>query len=273
MKSSSASQAFRTAHEADTQLPAIRLRCSIHLVLYQMRLIYFWAYPVLLLVTIGTALLLIRQYQPEARRSFYLIFEVLLPLAISFLFVPLILREQQKRTLALVSVTQYSLPFLFVIRLLLVASFLATLSVILALLLHLSPPTPDWIFSPLDAELGRDLGVWPAQLAGGPDGIIAILLTLSAPTILLAGIGTTLAHLTADARAGYLAIFAMWMLNRAIGVTLDTHPLLHNFYLFVRSSGTGDWLLPKLIQLSAGIGFLVLAWLLIHKSERLLRAS
>ncbi|MCS6911408.1 MAG: hypothetical protein NZM11_12705, partial [Anaerolineales bacterium] len=77
----------------------------------------------------------------------------------------------------------------------------------------------------------------------------------------------------ADARAGYLAIFAMWMLNRAIGVTLDTHPLLHNFYLFVRSSGTGDWLLPKLIQLSAGIGFLVLAWLLIHKSERLLRAS
>lgn len=141
------------------------------------------------------------------------------------------------------------------------------------MLLHLSPPTPDWILSPPDIELGRDLGVWPAHLSGGPNGIIAVLLTLSAPTFLLAGIGSALAHLTADVRTGYLAIFAMWMLNRAIGVTLDTHPLLHNFYLFVRSSGTGDWLLPKLIQLSAGIGFFILAWLLIHKPERLLQAS
>lgn len=273
MKSLPASQTVRTAHKAGAQLPVIRLQRLAHLVWYQIRLIYFWAYPVLLLVAIGTTLLLIRQYQPEARRSFYLIFEALLPLATSFLFVPLILREQQQRTLVLVSVTQCSLPFLFIIRLVLITLFLATLVITIGLLLHLSPPSPDWISSPPDAGLKRDLAVWPARLAGGPNGIVAIMLTLSAPTFLLAGIGAALAHLTADARVGYLAIFAVWMLNRAIGETLDTQPLLHNFYLFVRSSGTGDWLLPKLIQLSSGFGLLILAWLLLHKPERLLRAS
>lgn len=273
MKSLPASQTARTAREADAQLPAIRLQRSAHLILYQVRLIYSWAYPVLLLITIGAALLLIRQYQPEARRFFYVGFEVFLPLAASFLFVPLILREQQQRTLALVSVTQCSLPFLFIIRLVLNILFLAALVVTLGLLLHLSPPTPDWISSPPDAELERDLSVWPVRLAGGPNGIIAVLLTLLAPTFLLAGIGAALAHLTADARVGYLAIFAVWFLNRVAGVVLDTHPLLHNFYLFVRSSGTGDWLLPKLTQLSSGIGLLLLAWLLLRKPERLLRAS
>lgn len=116
MKNFPASQTVRTAHETDAQLPTIRLKHWAYIGWYQVRLIYSWAYPVLLLVPLGIALLLIRQYQPEARRSFYLIFEFLLPLAVSFLFVPLILREQQQRTLALVSVTQCPLPFLFVIR-------------------------------------------------------------------------------------------------------------------------------------------------------------
>lgn len=273
MKSLLTSQTARTSDKAGAQFPAIQFRNLSHLVLYQARLIYSWAYPVLLLVVIGITLLLIRQYQPDARYLFYGILEIFFPLATGFLFVPLILKEQQQRTLILIGVTRYSLPFLFIVRLMLVALFLITLVVTLGLLLHLSPPIPaDWIFPP-DAALGRDLAVWPANLMGGPDGIVAILLTLLAPTFLLGGSGTMLAHLTADTRSGYLAIFTVWMLNRTINVTLNAHPLLHNFYLFVRFEGTGDWLLPKLTQLSTGVGFFVLAWLLIHKLERLLRAS
>lgn len=271
MKSPVESQMAKTTSQAKTQLLTIRQQPLVDLVLYQARLIYFWAYPVILVVTIGTTLLLIRQYQPEARGSFYTIFEVLFPLASSFLFVPLILREKQQRTLALVSVTQCSLPLVFLVRLTLITSFLAILVVILGLLLALSPPTPDWMLPPPDIELERDLAVWPISLAGGPNGIVAILLTILAPTFFLAGIGCVSAHWTTDARVGYLVIFVLWVLNRSFGFTLDTHPLWHSFYLFVRSTGTGDWLLPKLTQLSSGFGLLILAWLLLYKQERLLR--
>jgi len=273
MKSLLTSQSAGTSDEAGAQIPAIQFRNLSHFVLYQARLIYSWAYPTLLLITIGITLLLIRQYQPDARYYFYGTFEFLFPLVAGFLFVPLILKEQQQRTLILSSITRCSLPLLFTIRLMLVVLFLIALVVTLGLLLHLSPPTPaDW-FSPPDAALERDLAVWHANFMGGPNGVLAILLTLLAPTCLLGGFGAMLAHLTADTRNGYLAIFAVWMFNRAAGMTLDTHPLLHNFYLFVRFYGTGDWFLPKLTQLSAGAGFFLLAWLLIHKSERLLRAS
>ncbi|MDW8213053.1 MAG: hypothetical protein RMJ55_05830 [Roseiflexaceae bacterium] len=251
------------------------LRVAPSFILYQIRLVCSWAYPVLLLVGAGTTLLLARQYQPDALRSFYQIFETLLPLAASFLFVPLILIEQQRRTLALVSVTQCSLPLLFAVRLLFVLLFLALVYVILALLIRLAPPVPEWMALPPDPASvhERDLKVWPASRAGGPHGILAVVLTLGAPTALLGGIGVALAHATADARTGYLAIFVVWMLNRTTGVTLDEHPLLRSIFLFVRSGGTGDWLTPKLIQLGIGIGLFVLAWFLTHRSERLLRAS
>lgn len=251
------------------------LKAAPSFILYQIRLVSSWAHPALLLVGGGTTLLLARQYQPDALRSFYQIFETLLPLAASFLFVPLILIEQQRRTLAVVSVTQCSLPLLFVVRLLFVLFFLVLVYVILALLIRLAPPVPEWMALPPDLASvhERELKVWPASLAGGPHGIVAVMLTLGAPTALLGGVGVALAHATADVRTGYLAIFAVWMLNRATGVTLDTHPLLRSFFLFVRSGGDGDWLMPKLIQLGIGIGLFVLAWFLVHRPERLLRAS
>lgn len=273
MKRLLASQAIRTSDEEDAQFSPMQFRHLSHFVLYQVRLIYSWTYSVLLLTSTGIMLLLIQQYQPEARYYFYGIFEFFFPLAAGFFFVSLILKEQQQRTLVLIGATRYSLSLLFIVRLMLVILFFTTFVLTLSLLLHLSPPIPaDWIYSP-DSTLGRDLDVWPANFMGGPDGAAAILLTLLAPTFLLGGFGTLLGHLAADARAGYLAIFAVWMLNRSINETLKAHPLLHNFYLFVRSDGTGDWLLPKIAQLSAGVIFFVLAWLLLHKLERLLRAS
>jgi hypothetical protein len=115
--------------------------------------------------------------------------------------------------------------------------------------------------------------VWTEHFLGGPNGILAVLLTLGAPTMLLAGLGLALAHLTADVRVGYLAIFALWMFNRAAGITLDAHPLLHYIYLFARSEGTGNWIIPKQVQLALGAGFLALGWLLLYRPEHLLHES
>lgn len=260
-----------SANKESTRLLIDKLQRLIQVAHYQARLIYFWAHPALLLITTGVALLLIRQYQPEAHRSFYVIFETLFPLAASSLFIPLILREQRQRTLALVSVTQYSLPFLFTFRLLLTILFLVGLTGILGLVLQWSPPLPESVVPLPNLAAERDLAIWPAESLGGPNGVIAILLTLGAPTLLLAGIGTTFGHLTADARVGYLAIFALWMFNRAAGITLDAHALFRNIYLFVRSGGESDWLAPKLVQLILGIVFLAFNWLIVNKPERLLR--
>ena len=268
--------AFRTVETSPDRRGSVRefvakLRHVSQFTLYQARLIYFWAHPILVLLTVIVTLLLAQQYQAEARRSFYLVFETLFPPLAGLLFVPLVLREQQQRTMAFIGTTQCSLQALFSVRLLLAVLFLSGLMLIAGLSLQFALPAPQSGSPFPNPATERDLTVWPAEYLGGPNGALAILLTVGAPTLLLGGIGTTMAHVAADARVGYLTTFALWMFNRAAGITLDTHPTLHHIYLFVRSSGTGDWLTPKLAQLALGIGFLILSWLLLYKPERFLQ--
>ena len=184
-------------------------------------------------MSLGVVLLIIGEGQPEVYKSFYEVFEVLFPFVSGFFFVPLILTEQHKRTLPLVGVTQCSLPLLYTLRFLLTISFQIALIVMLSLLLKLSPIQSE----PLPVEIVRnswvlvDQSSWPSDFLGGPNGIPAILLTLMAPTLLLAGVGTSLAHWIADARVGNLVIFALWMFNRAASITLAKHPLLRYILL------------------------------------------
>lgn len=273
MRNTPVPQTMHAMSEGDTGAGTFRLifQRVLYLTLSQVRMIAFWGHVALVVVTIGAVLLLTREGQPASYQYFYDIFEVLFPLAAGFLFVPLVLVEQHQRTLALIGVTQCSLPFLFALRLLLTVLFFTILITVLVFMLRLSPSLPDSLGIFQDPQIERDLRVWPADLLGGPDGIPAVLLTLGAPIFLLAGIGTAIAHLAADTRVGYLAIFAVWLFNRAAGLTLDTHPLFRYVYLFTRSGGTGDWLMAKLAQLVLGTGLLFLSWLLLHKLEPLLR--
>lgn len=251
--------------------PIAHLQRHGQFIWYQVRLVCFWAHPILLLISAGTALGLAQQVQPAAWDSFFSIFEVAFPLAASVLFLPLLLREQQRRTLPLVGATQCSLGYLYFVRLILTALFLTALTAMLWMLLQLAPRIPDWATALPNPKLSRDLAVWPATLWGGPNGLASVLLTLAGPVALLAGTATILAHLTADVRVGYLVIFALWMFNRAAGTTLDSHPILHNLYLFVRSGGNSEWLTPKLIQLTIGTAGFVLTLPLIKTPERILR--
>ncbi|MEK6752989.1 MAG: hypothetical protein AABZ00_12085 [Chloroflexota bacterium] len=236
---------------------------------YQVRMIYSWGHIASIIISIGAALLMALQIKPDAYRNFYHILEPLFPLMMTFLFTNLMLKEQHQRTLALSSVTQYSLPFIFGIRLLLTALFTAILIVIMALIIKTSPPpTTDFTF-PLDPSTLPNH--WADYFPGDPNDIPAILLTFGSPILLLAGIGTALAHLTADVHIGNFTVFCFWFLNRSIGLTLDAHPLFQHVYLFARSVGSNDWVTPKIFQLFLGIAFLTLNWLLLQKSDHLLR--
>jgi len=267
----------RTAHAETDEDAANRifwtLRHIFHLALFQLRLMFFWGYILLPVVAIGGALLLIREGYPASHQFFYGFFEWFIPLMSGFLLVPLVMREQEQRTLVLIGITQCSLARLFAFRLLLMTLFLTMLIAILAFTLQLSPPLPHrpGIFANPITE--RDLDVWPSDLLGGPHGFPAVWLTLLAPTLFLAGIGTALAHLTADVRVGYLAIFSVWMLNRIADVPLDKHPLLRYIFLFVRSGVRGEWLMPKLVQLALGIGLFLLSGLLLYRLEHFLREA
>ncbi len=247
------------------------LQRVFYLALYQVRLIGFWGHVVLPVVAIGAVLLLIREGQPTSYQLFYDAFEVLFPFVSGFFFVPLVLREQEQQTLALIGTTQSPLPFLFILRLLLTVLFQTVLVTILALILQLSPPIPKTFGVLFGPQIERDLSVWPADFLGGPDGVSAVLFTIGAPTLFLAGIGTALAHLTADARVGYLAVFAVWMISRVAGLTLDKHPLFRYIYLFTRSGGTGDWFGPKIVQMALGMSLLFVSGLLLRRLEHFLR--
>lgn len=274
MKGSLIPQTASAMADVDTDGRAFwALQRVLCLALFQLRLIIFWGYVVLPVVAGGVVLLLTKEGRPTSYQSFYGIFEVLFPFASGFFFVPLVMREQEQQTLVLIGVTQCSLPLLFALRLLLITFFLTMLVAILVLILQLSPPLPDSLSIFQDPQIERDLNVWSPDLLGGPNGILAVLLTLGAPTFFLAGIGTAMAHLTADARVGYLAVFAVWMFNRAVGLTLDAHPLFRYIYLFTRSGGSGDWLMPKVVQLALGIGLFFVSWLLLHRLEHFLRES
>ncbi|MBI5824316.1 MAG: hypothetical protein HZB18_09835 [Chloroflexi bacterium] len=232
-------------------------------------MVYSWGHTASMIIFIGVALLLSRQIKPDAYRNFYHILEPLFPLMMTYLFTNIILKEQHQRTLALSSVTQFSLPFIFSIRLLLTILFTVSLIVIMALIINTSPPPPaDYTF-PLDPSMLSNH--WAEYFPGDSNDVPAILLTFGPPILLLAGIGTTLAHITADIRTGNFVVFCIWFLNRSIGLTLDSHPLFQYVYFFARSVGTNEWIAPKIFQLFLGIAFLAWSWLLLHKPERLLR--
>ena len=236
---------------------------------YQVRMIYSWGHTASIIISIGAALLISQQIEPDAYRNFYGIFEPLFPLMMTYLFTNLILKEQHQRTLSLSSVTQFSLPFIFSVRLLLTMLFTTSLIVIMALVIKASLPTPaDYTF-PLDPSMASRH--WIEYFPGSANDVPAILLTFGSPILLLAGIGTALAHLTADIRIGNFTVFSFWFLNRSIGLTLDAHPLFQYVYLFARSVGSNDWVTPKIFQLFLGIAFLALSWSLLQKPERLLR--
>jgi len=262
---------------AARKMPAFSrmLRDRVKFGLYQGRLIYSRTYPVLILLSVPIMLLIVQQYQPDARRLFYSVFEVIFPLIGSFLFVPLLLKEQQQRTLVLTGVTQCPLWFIFFVRLALSCMFLLAFLTLLGVSLQFSPPLPkdNSLFFNGNATEIHALTVWPADLFGGPNGILAVILTVAAPVLLLGGWGTLFAHLAADVRVGYLMSFALWMVNRTAGLTLDRHVYLRYVYLFVRSAGAGDWLMPKLLQVVLGFGLFFLSGLILHKVERLLRKT
>jgi len=239
---------------------------------YQGRLIYFWGYPALLLATLFIMLFIVQQYQPDARRLFYSIFETIFPLISSFFFVPLMLKEQQQRTLALISVSQFSLTRIFIFRLTLNCMFLFIFLLLLGICLQFAPVLPmnSAMFLENAAEI-RDLTIWPSDILGGPNGVFAVMLTVGAPALLLSGWGTFFAHLSADVRVGYLMSFVLWMLNRIAGLTLDQHAYLHYVYLFVRSGGIGNWVIPKLLQIILASSLFFLSSLILVKIEWLLR--
>ncbi len=173
------------------------------LIINEARLLYTWVHLLLLLAALGGAGLLSQHDQLQIWESFYAILEPLFPVLAIPCFVPLILKEQHKRTLILIGPTQTSLRTLFSIRVVLSLIFFLGLIVCLTIGIQFAPP-----FTAIRAQ------VRSTSLFVGPNGIIAVLYTLGAPVLFLCGIGTVSAHLTCDARVGYLTAFAFWMFNR-----------------------------------------------------------
>lgn len=250
----------------------IKDRRSFHFIFLQMRLVASWGHLALWLLGSGLALILRWRGAPDDYLAFHQALEVLLPLVAGFFFIPLILREQEQRTLPLIGVTQCAVPLLFVVRVGITILYMTIFIGGIALVARIPDsyaPSPGTL---LAHQMALDRKVWPTGFLGGPYGLLAMLLSHGAPVLFLAGLGLASAHLAADARVGYVVMFSVWMFNRAAGRTLSAHPLWRYVYLFVRfEEGGGLWLVPKLVQLVLGIGLLVLSWLLLFRLEHFLR--
>lgn len=246
------------------------LRIHVDILFYQARMVYSWWHALLFLGSVGVVLTLVQKGRSTAFRNYYDIFEVVFPLVASFFLTDQILREQRQRTLVFIGVTRFSLPYLYLLRVFLILLFLVGTIAVSSLMLHLLPVDQSPAYSLLPGNDIYPLGGWPAQILKDPNGTIAVLLTLFAPLSFLAGLGVFLAHLFADVRVGNLVVFALWMFNRAAGLTLDAHPIFQYIYLFARSEGTNDWFVPKLVQLALGVGFFLLSGLVLTRPERLL---
>ncbi len=249
-----------------------RLRDNLTFLGYEMRLAIRAGHWVLLILSLGVAILLSQDNALSAWRWFYEL-EVIFPPLGAALCVPLLLREQQQRTLALIGTTQVSLVALFAVRLAIMLVFcIMLISVAWAGAKLSSLPA----FGEFTFPTTADVRLWQALGLGDPNGWWAALFTIGAPTLILAGVGVVAAHLTGDMRVGYLALFTYWAISRFhFEMLLD--PLQRNFYLFVRqvlltyNSADLDWITPKLIQLTLGLGLLAIGAIRARHVELFLR--
>lgn len=230
------------------------LRGGMRLAYYQARLTFSWGHILFFLLSGILEYIQILENTDLAYQSFYKIFEIFFPLIASFLFVNQILKEQEQHTLTIIGTTGVSLQVLFIVRVILLGGYLTTMLLVYSILLQ--------------------------QLATGPVALGAtsvanafanVFFTLGAPTLFLAGIGTLAGHISADSRVGYMLQFALWMYNRAAGLTINAHPFWRMFFLFPRSRESGDWIGPKVFQLILGLIFLTVSWNLAKNPEQFLK--
>jgi hypothetical protein len=249
-----------------------RLRRVLIFLSYELRLAFGVGHLALLGLALLAAFGLSQTSALGVWRWFYDL-EVILPPLGAALCVPLLLREQQQRTLALIGTTQVSLSALFVLRAVIMLTFCALLISIVWLGATLAPMPAFGSFtfsSSADAKLWEGLGL------GDPNSWWSALFTVGAPTLILAGVGVAFAHLTGDARLGYLALFTYWAISR-FNYEMLLDPVQRNFYLFVRQallaydSADLDWVTPKLIQMTLGLGLLAIAAVRARHVELFLR--
>jgi hypothetical protein len=202
-----------------------------------------------------------------AHDVFYTFGEALFPPVAASLFIGLLLREKETGILPLVYLGHYSLPGLYGIRAVIIFIYLCLLLFIVVFGFSLTSMEMDASIPSLASD-ALSLADQHTDRWVRPDDYLIQLLIIFAPTLFLSGLGSLITHWLVDSRAGYMAIFVMWLFTRGT-TALEEHSFLYLINLSIYIYGKGDWITPKFFQAGLGFMMLVLSMILLKKSERL----
>ncbi len=241
------------------------------LIWIEARLVWSWLHALIWGGAVVGSVFWARDPAEVAWPRLYNIAEPLYPLLSGATFVALVMADKNRRTLPLIAATLTSVDQAFARRFVLNLLYCIGAAVLAWALLQLAPSgVPPEIPDSADPT---QRPAWLVDQVGGPNGLVAVLMTLAAPALFLGALGTCVAHGLGDVRAGYLTIFALWMLSRLAGLQLDASATWWFLHLTARSAGSGDWMLTKFTQLGlAAVGFGLATWLLV-RPERLLSGT
>lgn len=236
-------------------------------VLFQCKLLLGRLHVLLFLGSVMFAIILSKQPYWLAYDVFYTFGEALFPPVAASLFVTLILQEKETGVLPLVYLGHYSLPGLYGIRAVIIFIYLCLLLFAIVFGFSLTSMETDASIPSLASDTFPLAEQYTSRWVK-PDDYLIQLSIIFAPTLFLAGLGSLIAHLVIDSRAGYMVIFVMWLFTRGT-TALEEHSFLYLINLSIYIYGKGDWITPKLFQAGLGFTMLVLSVILLKKSERL----
>lgn len=220
------------------------MRLWLAIVLYQVRLLVSWFYLIPVgVIVLGHFYLASQASTTEARwLDLVRLVEIGFPPVGALLVTPLILIEQEERTISLIGATPTSLLRLFGLRFLLVYLYLTMLMAVLLFLNRSLLASGSWL-----------------KLALGVAG----------PTLFLGMLGAFVAHWVVDSRVGYIVSIGYWLLN-VLFPEWATNPGLRYVYLFsvFSEANPQGWQTNQFVLLSmAAVLFWGNLWLL-NKAER-----
>lgn len=99
-------------------------------------------------------------------------------------------------------------------------------------------------------------------------------LTWLAPALWLAGLGFLTAAVLRSPAGAAGVVAGVWLAEQILADNLLGHPVTRALTLFATTRGGGqDWLTNRLVLLATGAAMLVAAWLMLARSERLIRGE